>query len=336
MPRCKLKNCPYGSNGRCVENQLPNCPNLLPDIQPGSELIEETASQAPQTAPPPPTHETLYSGNKLTADEAAPILQSNPQVVILGGMVESGKTTLLARIFEMFQCGAVTGYRFMTSRTPVEFDKLSWHATMECGAASPKTEHTYRTENNLFLHLRIRPDTGSAPPIDLLIGDIPGEVFPEAIAEESVCRDLYALGRANHLLLFLDSGVLCDTAKRHDHCGKIFDFVLRALQTGQIGQHTVLHLVISKSDLLPQDVASEVLKFVESTERTFRTRFASRVGGLNSWRLAARPEHTFEPTLTKINEVFRVWTTRATPHADTFMKAPQRSNFQRDFCRFGL
>ena len=255
---------------------------------------------------------------------------------MLGGMVESGKTTLLARIFEMFQSGVITGYRFMASRTPVGFDKLSWHATMECGAASPKTEHTGRPENNLFLHLRIRAENGLLPPMDLLIGDIPGEIFPEAVAEESVCRDLYALHRANHLLLFLDSGVLCDTARRHDHCGKISDFVSRALQTGQIGQHTVLHLVISKCDLLPKDVTSEVLKFVDATERAFRKRFTPRVGGLNSWRLAARPEQPFEPTLAIIDEVFRVWTTRATPHAETFMKAPQRSGFQRDFCRFGL
>jgi hypothetical protein len=336
MPHCKLKNCPYDRDGRCVENQLPNCPNLLPDEPPDAEPSEKTESSDIQPVPAPPTHEVLYSGRKLTVDEAAPILQSNPQVVMLGGMVESGKTTLLARVFEMFQCGAITGYRFMTSRTPVEFDKLSWHATMECGAASPSTEHTYRSENNLFLHLRIRAENGSAPPIDLLIGDIPGEVFPEAVAEESVCRDLYALRRANHLLLFLDSGVLCDPAKRHDHCGKVFDFVVRALQTGQVGQHTVLHLVISKCDLLPKESASEVLKYVESNERVFRTRFAPRVGGLNSWRLAARPVHPFEPTLTEINEMFRVWATRATPHADTFMRPPQRSVLHRDFCRFGL
>jgi hypothetical protein len=336
MPHCKLKHCPFDQDGRCVENQLPNCRNLVPDSSAASVSPELSNPVATETVPPP-THEEVYSGRKLTGDEAAPILQSNPQLVMLGGMVESGKTTLLARIFEMFQRGTVGGFRFMTSRTPVEFDKLSWHATMECGATCPSTEHTPRSENNLLLHMRIRAVNGSSA-THLLIGDIPGEVFPEAVAEESVCRALSGLRRANHLLLFLDGAVLCDSAKRHDHCGKVFDFISRTLQTGQVGQHTVLHLVISKCDLLGKDgeVSSDVLKFVHTTERAFRTKFASRVGGIHFWRVAARPEHPFEPTLTEIEKLFGVWTTRAAPHADALTKPIPRLTFHRDFCRFRI
>jgi len=335
MPHCKLKNCPYDRDGRCVENQLPNCPNLLADEATGVK-VQEVPPQ--KTEPPPPTHESTYSGNKLTVDEAAPILQSNPQVVVLGGMIESGKTTLLARIFEMFQCGEIVGYRFMTSKTPVEFDKLSWHATMESGANKPTTVHTARSENNLFLHLRFRPISGANTPIDLLLGDIPGELFPEAVAEESVCRNLSALGRANHVLLFLDAEVLTHAAKRHDHCGKVFDFVSRALQTGQIGQNTVLHLITSKSDVLVRDpkISGNVLKFVDGIEQSFRAKFGPKVGGLHVARVAARPELNFQPTFKEINELFRLWTTRATPHSNAFMKPPSRSSFHRDFCRFGL
>lgn len=337
MPQCKLKNCPYSRDGRCVENQLPNCPNLLPDAVGASEGQQETVLTDTQTTPPLPQHEALYSGKKLTAVEATQIRQANPaQVVVLGGMVESGKTTLLARIFEMFQCGCVAGQRFAASRTLGDFDKLSWHATMECGAASPTTEHTYRSENNLFLHIRVRAEDGSTPPTDLLIGDIPGEIFPEAVAEESVCREICALQPANHLMLFVDGGVLCDPANRHDHCGKVIDFVSRALQTGQIGQHTILHLVVSKCDLLPKDEANEVLKYVKDTEAMFRDKFSSYFGGLHLWRLAARPAHPKEPTLREISEMFATWMTRSTVGSFPSSKAPLRSSFHRDFCRFGL
>lgn len=332
MPRCKVPNCPYGRDGRCVENLLPNCPNLEAD-----EEAKQVPAKTEALTPPPPTHDQLYTGRKLTADEAAFILQRNPQVIALGGLVESGKTTLLARIFEMFQSGEIKGYRFMGSRTPMEFDMLSWHATMECGATTPTTGSTYRSENNLFLHLRIRPEKGGADPIDILISDIPGEIFPEAVAEESVCKDIRALRRANHLIVFLDSKVLCDMAKRHDHCGKVFDFVGRALQTGQIGQHTVLHLVISKCDWLTKDKAltADLRKSVSGIEQSFRTKFAARVGGLHIYRVAARPDPPSEPTLDHINELFRLWTTRVTPHDKSILPAP-RSDFQRDFCRFGL
>ncbi len=334
MSRCKVPNCPYNQDGRCVENLLPNCPNIVEDEE------AEEVSAATETPPPaPPTHEQFYSGKKLTAEEAAVILQRNPQVIALGGLVESGKTTLLARIFEMFQSGEINNYRFMGSRTPMEFDMLSWHATMECGATTPATSSTYRSENNLFLHLRVRPEKGPAAPIDILISDIPGELFSEAVAEESVCKDIKALRRANHVVVFLDSEVLCDMAKRHDHCGKVFDFIGRALQTGQIGQHTILHLVVSKSDWLSKNknksLAADLLKSVASIEQSFRTKFAARVGGLYIYRLAARPDPPFEPTLTHINELFHLWTTRVTPHDKSNSPAP-RKDFHRDFTRFGL
>lgn len=317
-----------------MENQLPTCPNLVPDDSHDEEQVSEPLANEDEQ--PAPTFEEIYSGKKVTAEEADTLLQSKPFVVILGGMVESGKTTLLARIFEMFQAGPVAGHRFMTSKTPIDFEKLSWHATMECGASHPSTEHTYRSENNLFLHMRVRHSKASAAPLDLLLGDIPGEIFPEAVAEEKACLELHALCRANHLVLFLDSGVLCNASKRHDHCGKIVSFVNRALQTGQVGQHTVVHVVISKCDLLPQEPTDDNQVFVTQFEQTFRAKFVPRVGGLHFWRLAARPVPPFQPTISQIQEIFRVWITRNTPHGETFKVPPIRSKFSRDFCRFGL
>jgi hypothetical protein len=197
MPRCTLKGCPYDAVGKCIENQLPNCPHLVADDARTNLPVAPLASDSEKTASKP-TFVTVYSGKKLTAEEASPIFQLNPFVVVLGGMVESGKTTLIARIFEMFQRNEIENHRFMTSRTPLEFARLSWHATMECGGSSPTTEHTYRPENNSFLHLRIRPIDGRTGPVDLLFGDIPGELFPEAVREatnpDSNRRDSFRVG----------------------------------------------------------------------------------------------------------------------------------------------
>lgn len=332
MAHCTLKDCPYDQDGRCVENQLPNCPNLVPEKPVTKNQQEETPS-----TPEPVKYEDLYAGTKLTADEATRMLQSNrAQLVVLGGGVESGKTTLLARVFEMFQSGGVADLRFASSNTLRDFDKLSWHATMECDGVSPDTEHTYRSENNRFLHLRIRVGDCSEPPTDLLIGDIPGEIFPEAIAEQSVCRNLCALGAAHHLVLFLDGGVLSHTTDRHDHCGKVFDFVDQALQTGQIGRHTILHLVVSKSDLLPIETTSEVRKYVKGIEKAFHERFTTSVGSVRSWYLAARPDHPFDPTLEEIAKMFKEWMNPELPHTKVPTMEPERLTFQRDFCCFGL
>jgi len=294
MPRCKKQDCPYDRNGKCIENLLPNCPNLVSDapvlenlvaaeVQKGSEL--DSRSSVPQ-------YEVLHSGKKLNVAEATVILQSRPaQVVVLGGMVESGKTTLLARVFEMFQNNCVAMHRFAGSRTLADFEKLGWHATMESGAVLPTTVRTDRSENNTFLHMRLRENNGLRTTTDVLISDIPGEIFPEAVADESVCLGIHALRRADHLVLFLDGAVLRDTHDRHDPCGKVIDFVLRALQTGQIGLHTALHLVISKCDMLPKEADNGIVLFVKTTEKSFRDQFSERFGSLHIWRIAARPVH---------------------------------------------
>jgi hypothetical protein len=336
MPQCKLKNCPYNADGRCVENQLPNCPNLVPDGESKTSVPGITAADVqPKSKPPPPKYETLYSSQKLTAAEATEILQSNcTQVVALGGMVESGKTTLLARVFEMFQSGLITTHNFVRSRTLADFDKLSWHATMESGASKASTEHTSSSENNLFLHIRVRTSRGNGTVTDLLIADIPGEIFPEAVSDEKVCLNLCALRRADHLVLFLDCDALRDVTKRDDHCGKVFAFVSRALQTGQIGKHTVLHLVISKCDVLPKD-SKDFEKFVEDTEHLFSRKFAARFGDLRCWRLAARPLHPAEPTLAEIGRIFNEWMCDGFQQA-TAASSPRTPNESaRDFCRFG-
>jgi hypothetical protein len=338
MARCKLKGCPYNQDGRCVENQLPNCPNLVSDGEEESGGEGESANATGAVAMPLDSSlEDLYSGDKLTVEEATQILQSTAaQVVVLGGMVESGKTTLIARIFEMFQAGFIADFGYTHSRTLVTFDQLSWHATMECEGATPTTEHTYRAENNLFIHLCIRRKNHLEPPVELLISDIPGEIFPEAVADEVECRNLSALARADHLVLFLDCGILRDAAERHDHCGKVSGFVSRALQTGQIGRHTIIHLVVSKCDLLPNDEASEAARFVANFIDRFQATHSSQCGGIHPWRLAARPEHPSMPTLSEIERLFGMWLRESQRHDRTRTPTLSRGDSQRDFCRFGL
>ncbi len=336
MPRCKNKNCPYDKDGRCIENLLPNCPNLSPDE--AISVDQATSSSAEiKEFPTGPVFEDLPSGKKLTVTEATQILQSRPaQVVVLGGMVESGKTTLIARIFEMLQNNSVANHNFAASRTLAEFDKLSWHATMESQGASPTTEHTYRSENNHFLHLRVRAVDNTLTAKDVLVCDIPGEIFPEAVAEERVCLELCALRRADHLVLFLDGSVMCKIHERHDPCGKILDFVDRAMQTGQIGHHTALHLVISKCDMLPQVPDDEVLLFVKTAEQSFCERYAGKFGDLKTWRIAARPVHPVPPTVETIGEIFGTWIATSHQNVNGAVEAPKRTDFTRDFCRFGL
>jgi hypothetical protein len=223
-------------------------------------------------------------------------------------MIESGKTSLLARLHQQFQGGPVGGYDFAGSRTLPRFEELNWLATVESGVGKPRMEHSSRQYDNSFLHLTVRSQASGSQQRDILLNDISGETFPEVISAESVCKQLLCVSRADHLAVLVDGGAIAKRETRYDHCAKAMNFVQRLLQTEQIGKHTILHLIVSKLDELGQgEHIEENRAAADKLETDFRARFDGRVGSLRCWRLAARPLDGSMPTEGVIAELFASW-----------------------------
>jgi len=327
MPNCKLSDCPIAKNGRCLEGRGADCPNLLP------EGVSEPTFVATTLAPPPaiPPGVSLYSGNPLTLKEAREFSRRGRAVVVaLVGLIESGKTSLIARLHQQFLAGPVGGHHFAGSRTLLRFEELNWYATVESGVNAPQMNRSSRQFDNSFLHFTVRTPDLEKGLTDVLINDISGETVQDAVATQSICEQLAGLARADHVVVVADGAALADLNVCYDHTGKLRDFVQRILQSGQIGKQTVLHLVVSKQDLL-KDAEANAMRL----EADFKRLFEKRVGNFHCWRIAARPGDGSQPTEGEIAKLFAQWieTSLRYPLADV-AQSPETS-WERDFCRFG-
>jgi hypothetical protein len=250
-------------------------------------------------------------------------------------MIECGKTSLLARIHQLFQSGPVAGYDFAGSRTLFRFEEINWLATVESGVGTPKMEHSSQQYDNSFLHMRVRSKSAVTEPIDLLMNDISGETYPEVIIAQSACEHLLCLQRADHLAVLVDGAAIADRDLRHDHCAKAANFVQRLLQVGRIGSETALHLIITKLDELKKDgEQAENLQAAADLENDF-DQFGSRVARIYKWRLAARPMDGSLPTEDVIADLFAAWVGSSYRYQRFPVPPLDPACIGRDFSRFG-
>jgi hypothetical protein len=251
-------------------------------------------------------------------------------------MTECGKTSLLARIHQLFQNGPVSGYYFAGSRTLFRFEELNWFATVESGVGAPKMEHSSQQYDNSFLHVRVRARDATAEHIDILLNDISGETYPEVIVSQAACEHLLCLQRADHVAVLVDGAAIANRDRRHDHCTKAGNFVQRLLQVGQIGKETILHLVITKLDELNKDGRqAENLEAAFDLENDFSDQFGNCVAHIHKWRLAARPLDGSLPTEDIIGNLFATWVRSSCRYKYSPSAPMARTSIGRDFSRFG-
>lgn len=331
MPRCRLANCPMERDGRCLEGHVNACPNLI--------NTADSATPEPQSQPDLPSNDEqvsallrLHSGAPLEVDEGQILARHRrARVITLVGAKDSGKTSLLARILQLFQLGPLDSHHFAGSKTLPAFEEMNWFATVESGVQRPQMTRSSRLFDNTMLHLRVRDAATLATPVDLLFNDVAGETFPDAIAAESACRRLQCLQRADHLAMIVDGAALASEGERQDQMGKARTFIERVLQSAQIDTRTTLHLITTKLDLLGDEgsvVASEL-------ESQFESRFRSRLAAINSWRIAARPMNGTLPTANVIIRMFRSWVENTERYSARSQAHQPRHVPARDMCRVG-
>src|SRR6266702_2922571 len=108
MPRCKLPDCPVAVDGRCLEGRGETCPNLIPDEP--DRIPEEEAQRKSRKAKTQHASsvERLYSGLPLEVSDAREHSYGSRSIVVaLVGLRDSGKTSLLARLHQLFQLGNI-------------------------------------------------------------------------------------------------------------------------------------------------------------------------------------------------------------------------------------
>lgn len=104
-----------------------------------------------------PEHVDLPPGLDFTPVSAFDVMRANlTRVIVLAGPNESGKTTVINSIYELFQRGKMPGYLFAGSSTLPGFERRCHHDRIMSNAARADTPRTPYGEGNRFLHFRIR------------------------------------------------------------------------------------------------------------------------------------------------------------------------------------
>ena len=291
---CTAEGCQVANGGSCIEgfDDLAECPNVsradVADSEAAGGVIgqlgqEPSLSRKEIEKPPRP----LYSGNALAVGEAHELTgECASTVVILMGMVKSGKTTVLAEIYEHLCKGPFAGYLFAGSRTIMGFEQICHLSRAVSQGEMEDTDRTKRGAANNLLHLDLVAEENGRRQ-RLLITDLSGELFEEAtLASENLYSVPY-LTRADQVVIFADAEKLSDVSERHDLVNQLLVLLRCCIEESRLKPSCRVTVIVSRHDLLPADMDQN---FLDSMQARIRQRtcvyFDEPTRFLN---LAARP-----------------------------------------------
>ena len=232
----------------------------------------------------------LPTGGGFDPQSASMVTCAAPtRLIVLAGAIDSGKTTLLASIYEMFQEAPLAGYLFAGSLTLPALERRCHLARIASSRSTPDTERTKVTDDTL-LHLRVRAEDCSRPSQDVLFTDLGGERFRLAKDSTDECRRLELLLRADHFVLLIDGAKLASLADRHQAHVSAGSLLRSCLDAEMLGPHSYVDVLFAKWDLVAPELGKHRLKkFLEEVRSQFKERFAGRVARLRFFEVAARP-----------------------------------------------
>lgn len=255
------------------------------------------------------SHVDLYEGSSLTIAEANIIARENRTcLIVVAGAHESGKTTLLASIWDKFQEGPYAGYLFSGSMTMPGFEKRCHFSRIASERIDADTPHT-PFQDETILHLQLTPDALNDTKQELIFSDLAGERY--RLAKDSIeeCQKLDLLLRADHFALLIDGNKLISEVERHEAFTDARLLLQSCLDANMLGNNTFVNLIISKWDLI-EDAANstEVKSYVQMVENKMLARFGSRVGKLDIHRIAARPKRNSQlPYAHNLDTLLKKW-----------------------------
>ena len=213
------------------------------------ELTEAASAERTDAAEASSDRVDLLRGAALTGLEVEWLATSHPiRLAVLAGASDSGKTTLVASMYERFQRGPYAGLSFAGSLTLPAFEERCELARASSGRSKPDTPHTPRQEGFHFLHLRVRSTGSAGRRQDVLLADITGEMYKEAKDNAEACRRLHLVRRAHVLALLVDGASMAAPATRHSSFEEARRLLRRFLEEHMIGNTTKVELIYSKWD----------------------------------------------------------------------------------------
>ncbi|WP_141233943.1 hypothetical protein [Pseudomonas sp. Irchel 3E20] len=309
--KCGNPECRVSETGRCVEGfELDECLQFGNDPE---ELTQEDESDEVDTSAP---CVQLRSAETLSLEETSMLLRAAPtRVIAIIGPSDSGKTSLIAGLYELFQEGPIGNISFSRSVTLHAFEQTCHDARSASRRTSPHIHRTRRGEVR-FYHLDIS-GAGAAKSLTLALADRAGEEYKGAADDTSMGVDFPEVQRADTLTLLVDGQRHLDSGARHNLRSEVIMIIQALVDGGALQNGQRLAVVLTKIDQIvgsPNEgrALSEFSKLVKKIEELFPNIFTTIV----SFKIAASPKSGEMKRGTGVDELLDFWKDPAPPIAE--------------------
>ncbi len=256
----------------------------------------------------------FFSNEVISGQEVDEILRSSlTRLIVIAGSPNSGKTTLIASLFDAFNQSPFADFLFARSDTMGGFERRSFTARLTSERTLPTTERTIPEETIRFLQISARDMQLDQPAQQMLFADISGEMYQHAQVNTEDVQMLRFIERADHFVVMIDGGKLNDVALRQTEKAAAYLIIRSLLDEGILKPDAFVDVLFSRWDKVAGSPDAKGTKdFVAHVKEELANEFAHRVGRLKFYEVAARPDPRVLPIEYNLAEVFQDWV-RASP-----------------------
>lgn len=178
----------------------------------------------------------LPLGDAMTIEETYKITAAfQTKFIVLVGPQESGKTTLVTTIYQLFQTGPIDKYFFAGSKSLKGFESRAFNTRVTSGNSHSQTPKTRRGISDSILHLKLWNSIENSSQ-DLLISDFSGEDYNSAIANIDLMKsDFSPIKRADRIVVLLDGELISKKTKRNSTQDRAIELIQTIYDAGLFG-----------------------------------------------------------------------------------------------------
>lgn len=300
---CANRECRIAQGGKCIEghDELPKCPFY--GREPGA--IDDEQDDHGQDATDAFDGVHLPDALPLDRGGADKILSALPsRVIAVIGVHDSGKTSIIAGLFDLFQLGAVSHSKFAGSSTLHGFEIICHDARVASERNEPHSERTKRGEVR-FYHIDVQRNGALH---SLLIADRSGEEYEEVADLVANAAGMFELRRADVITILVDGLRLASPSDRADVMGAIPLIVRGMAENRAFLRRPSLAIVLTKDDVVQASSRKErVLQDFKTIADGVRDAFAEHFSEFGSFVTCASPADTNVARGAGLDEMLDFW-----------------------------
>lgn len=300
---CANRECRIAEGGKCVEghDDLAKCPYY------GNEPAEDDRDEGDDDQKPVDPFDGVHLPDALPlesgrANRVLAILPS--QMIGVIGVHDSGKTSVIAGLFDLFQTGPVAHTTFAGSSTLHGLEIICHDARVASERDEPHSERTKRGEVR-FYHFDVLRD-GLLQSV--LIADRSGEEYEEVADLTANATAMFELRRADVITVLVDGRRLASPRDRADVMGAIPLIIQGMVENGAFARRPNLAIVLTKDDAVQASPRKDqVQRDFRSIIDGIRDAFAAHFGEFGSFVTSASPKDTNAARGAGLAEMLEFW-----------------------------